>query len=705
MKNKCKNSDNQIIFNSFMENFILYFRKKLISLLKVNKIPNANKILEDNTQFVQHEIYLISVRTLIYEINIWKQDMGDSILEMSPNERYLAYCTQFKNKDYFKKFSNQYYVLLEKINRYIDNTLVFMGEVFTNLKKDSCELLFKLDFNEKNIKSIKFIGEGDSHNHGKKTMMLDDGKKKIIYKPHSLGSDIFISEIFNELNSKITLDLKVPLTLDKVNYGWQEYIESYSTEKGINNYFYRYGELLCVTHALTMTDLHKENLIRCGEYPILIDTETVITNSSFNFAFGDTDIVNTEIPQNLLNEEISKSVINTLLLPNNILGGFYDVDLSPLAGNTRQSSEILTGYTIKNEYTDNICFEKEYYQNEKCEEVNACKYILDILDGFTDCYKVILSNKKYFKLIVSKAMKKSKPIIRQVLRPTYIYYKFYDASNHPDYLKNRKDQENLIGKLKSKKFSNDIKLLQQSDIEVKSLLEGDIPYFYEEADSKDLSSSYGNIKNFYKKDIIETVEDSINSICEEDLVRQQRMIRLSMSTLLDSNWNHEYRGSTKKIKKYFSYFHGSKQHIPAMVGEYFCREAVWSTDKTWCIWPSHSLMPDKLKISYLNYYLYDGGGTLIWLNYLAKELNKEKYRNIAEAGLKGFLKNKTPKLLSAFNGIGSLLYIYYSLYKIWEDDRYYTKYIELLTEISTIELEEGWPLIIAMDFLGWQYCL
>ena len=133
-------------------------------------------------------------------------------------------------------------------------------------------------------------------------------------------------------------------------------------------------------------------------------------------------------------------------------------------------------------------------------------------------------------------------------------------------------------------------MLQQSDIEVKSLLEGDIPYFYEEADSKDLSSSYGNIKNFYKKDIIETVEDSINSICEEDLVRQQRMIRLSMSTLLDSNWNHEYRGSTKKIKKYFSYFHGSKQHIPAMVGEYFCREAVWSTDKTWCIW-GHSLMP------------------------------------------------------------------------------------------------------------------
>ena len=55
---------------------------------------------------------------------------------------------------------------------------------------------------------MSFSGDTDSHNHGKKAIMLEAGGVKIIYKPHSLANDIFFSKLFEELSPKLTYDLR-----------------------------------------------------------------------------------------------------------------------------------------------------------------------------------------------------------------------------------------------------------------------------------------------------------------------------------------------------------------------------------------------------------------------------------------------------------------------------------------------------------------
>ena len=41
-------------------------------------------------------------------------------------------------------------------------------------------------------------------------------------------------------------------------------------------FYIRFGEILALSYILNATDLHMENLIAYGEYPVIIDLETFI---------------------------------------------------------------------------------------------------------------------------------------------------------------------------------------------------------------------------------------------------------------------------------------------------------------------------------------------------------------------------------------------------------------------------------------------
>jgi hypothetical protein len=56
------------------------------------------------------------------------------------------------------------------------------------------------------------------------------------------------------------------------------YYKSCKTEDEIRRYFYRFGILIFGSYILNTNDLHEENVIAAGEYPIIIDAETILDN-------------------------------------------------------------------------------------------------------------------------------------------------------------------------------------------------------------------------------------------------------------------------------------------------------------------------------------------------------------------------------------------------------------------------------------------
>jgi type 2 lantibiotic biosynthesis protein LanM len=104
----------------------------------------------------------------------------------------------------------------------------------------------------------------------------------LAYKPKSLQLEELYFDLVGWMNDRQepSLSLKFPRVkvLLREEYGWSEWVERSACEDAaaVSRYYRRAGMLLALLMVLQTTDVHTENLIAAGEYPVLIDLETVL---------------------------------------------------------------------------------------------------------------------------------------------------------------------------------------------------------------------------------------------------------------------------------------------------------------------------------------------------------------------------------------------------------------------------------------------
>jgi type 2 lantibiotic biosynthesis protein LanM len=123
-------------------------------------------------------------------------------------------------------------------------------------------------------------GLSDPHGGGAAVLelCLGDGSS-IFYKPRSLASDAVVQELLTLLSTADTdLDLRVARFIDRGTHGWTEGVQTSpcEDEASVRRYFKRAGAWLACFHLLNASDMHMENILACGEYPIPIDFETIL---------------------------------------------------------------------------------------------------------------------------------------------------------------------------------------------------------------------------------------------------------------------------------------------------------------------------------------------------------------------------------------------------------------------------------------------
>lgn len=132
--------------------------------------------------------------------------------------------------------------------------------------------------------------------------------KKIVYKPHSLETEVAFQKFQEYLTLHCKLKAKEFLILNRGTYGWEEFIEHQSckSEEEIKKYYYRVGMLIFCTYLLNVNDIHTENLIAAGEYPVIIDSETIMGNKRGK---------NKKRAIEKVYDQINESVLNSGILP------------------------------------------------------------------------------------------------------------------------------------------------------------------------------------------------------------------------------------------------------------------------------------------------------------------------------------------------------------------------------------------------------
>ena len=105
---------------------------------------------------------------------------------------------------------------------------------------------------------------------------LDNGSV-IFYKPHAMQQDRIFLNTYQWFCETLGLEVRSVHMLIRKNYAWVEeikYAECQSTEE-IQLFYKRLGVWMFCCYILSVGDMHYENMIASGAYPMIIDMETV----------------------------------------------------------------------------------------------------------------------------------------------------------------------------------------------------------------------------------------------------------------------------------------------------------------------------------------------------------------------------------------------------------------------------------------------
>lgn len=376
----------------------------------------------------------------------------------------------------------------------------------------------------------------DVHHWGRTVVIITlDSGTRIVYKPKDLGSEHNYNSLLNWFNNHGNpLPFKILSVLKRQDYGWVEFVEHIpcQTEADIQNFYRRAGMLLCLLYVLETTDCHDENIIACGEYPILIDVETLMhhkANPINNFA---------ETSANTLAYELFwDSVLRTGMLPHWEISedGKTAYDISALGSvgiqqtpNRRpQWKNINTDLmSLTYEAGEIISQTNIPFLNEQPLTPDA--YINTLVTGFREMYRFLIETKDQLLAVDGLLHTFQDEKVRYIFRSTHIYYLILNKSLIPEHLQNGIAYSTVLD-LVSRAFL----MSREKPIiwpilraEIKALERMDIPYFAAQANSESLTDGVeSTVEHYFKTASYQQVIERFHNLSEIDLSQQIAIIQ------------------------------------------------------------------------------------------------------------------------------------------------------------------------------------
>jgi len=122
-------------------------------------------------------------------------------------------------------------------------------------------------------------GAGDTHNQGRSVIVAKfHSGFQLIYKPHSLSVDIHYQALLEWCNQHgFESNFRTLKILDCGSHGWSEFAEDGPCESAssLERFYFRIGGQMALLYVCNAGDFHYENVLACGEHPVLVDLETL----------------------------------------------------------------------------------------------------------------------------------------------------------------------------------------------------------------------------------------------------------------------------------------------------------------------------------------------------------------------------------------------------------------------------------------------
>ncbi|MBW4508806.1 MAG: type 2 lantipeptide synthetase LanM family protein [Scytonematopsis contorta HA4267-MV1] len=573
-----------------------------------------------------------------------------------PQEIYKAFINELL-KDGLLNFLQEYAVLARLLATtttfWVNNNCQFLQHLASDFQ--DIQKTFAIPDELGKVVAIK-PSLSDSHHNGKTVISITFAcGLKLIYKPKDLGMEAAYFQFLSWLNEQeIPLQFKIVKVINRSTYGWVEYVEHLpcsGLEAG-ERYYKRAGMLLCLLYVLEATDCHNENIIACGEHPVLIDTEMLLTPRVREVDSADAGLEASYFAM----QHMNNSVLRSSLLPTWETGADGSVyDISGIGGIGGQETHYRVK-TWKHINTDKMEMSYEYVKTSSkanipfvdgVNKVNLLPgdYVEQFVDGFRHMYNFFVVNKEVLLADDSPLKIFAREQVRFIFRPTKVYAAVQKEALQPKYLRNGIEYSIALDviyrpQLQFEDKPHYWKILEQ---EKQALTQLDVPLLLTHCDSDSLTISTNcQLEKYFTNPSYELVSSRLQQLNEQDLDTQINFIRASL-----------YGNATKKLdnsslieEDSFNIESFEPLSVEALVQEacYIAQQiqekAMQGTDGsvTW-MGLQYILKSQRFLFSPMGSDLYDGtAGVALFLAAVEKVTGGTGFRELAVSSLQAFHK-------------------------------------------------------------------
>ena len=686
-------NDKNIFFYEFYRSILADTIFSFRDYLKEKSNIVCEEVVNDFALCLFERIQKICMRTLIFKMNMYKYS---GILQgANEEEEYNYFCKEIVGtKAFIDEVFAEFPVLERCVQEKVNYTMSFYKEVIENFEESKNDI-FRL-LTEENagclIKKISY-GLGDTHNNGRQVVKISllNGSE-IIYKPHPMNNEVLYHKVLSEISNELRVKQYTYPIISRKKYSWCKVVKTKSceSEKELSFYYKRMGIQLFLAYLLGIRDIHSENLIAVGEFPVIIDLEMIINMDDNTTPYTSEEAVR---------KKVLNSVLMTGILPFYVWNQNGDgINISAFSGQAGSRypfkvPTIINGRTSKMRlaYKIPISNANDNLAKLNGKFINPVYYEKEIVRGFSKAYEWAIRNKE----IIGYTRRKMSVRNRVLMADTQKYAMLLSASYHPSLLKDGADRELFLHSLWEGRKEEQKSIVES---EIRALLKGDIPYFYVNTDDIDVRDEDGVVGNgYYSTSPRNIVVNRLNSLSEKDMNRQVEYIRLSLEmSETDRYTNNLHKTNEIYVKKGKRVDKPYKQLLSMIV-----ENAIWNKDfseVSWEVVNFNKNVNSTWDIRPMNVYLYNGLAGMLILFYGLQKYEKDKtIKNIFDT-LKNNLfqytdsctdniDNLYTRYTGMYEGEASIVYTYVVLYK-WSHESCYLVQAEKHAEILVKLLEE-----------------
>ena len=679
------------LFSNFFQMFILMHNNKISTIIQqTSLISNKTDLQNSIYEILYRKLFAQGYLVLVNELNFYR--LNHRLKGVTEEQQYDYFCSELIiTKEFLTTLEDEYPSFLKELSDTVENTINYIEEVIYRTEQYSQKLEECFSFKIKNsLEEIHIVG--DPHNNGKSVCILDFKSGKLIYKPKSLKTENNFQSVLKYINKEIPdsklYEMKI-FTND--DHGWCEFIphEECKTFEESKRCYKRIGKLLAILYSLNGVDFHYENVIFKGEFPVLIDLETLFSvpikdSLSYNqsaFIKASNLLRSSVLSVGLLPAKMKLNENNAVSIGALDIAHSYEVPTPTLVnlGSSKMKvninkQQILTGQSsITNEVSK-----------------HGTEYITFIKDGFTEIYQWIGNNQNIFKQEVVKLFKNCQ--VRIVVKPTMVYSQLISTANHPDFL-TRDIHKRII-------YSR-VGLLTENEMlaksEIHQLEKKDIPYFSAKFGENNLYYYSNNVINNVLKDSPEgRFCKKIESFNKNDLERQLNFID---TTFFKKDVEAELTPLSKNNEKMYEIETTKYQEMAIRIGNHIKNQAIFgeSDEKlkevVWLDTNVANIDIEDWTPEVTSFDLYNGlSGVAIFYMNLAKVTGSDENNLVIIQSIISMLKtyitsisNKSENIQSGMmtgvSGILMTIFEYSQIYQSKIDEKFIEENINILQKI------------------------